>query len=57
LVVARFDLAWVGRAARAGKEAGLAVQEIDLSDSPYPEEPAREALARAYSELDSKFSQ
>ncbi|MGH8957347.1 MAG: MBL fold metallo-hydrolase [Acidimicrobiia bacterium] len=57
LVVARFDLAWVGRAAKEGKMGGLTVEEIDLSDSPYPEEPAREALARAYSELDSKFSQ
>ena len=57
LVVARFDLSWVGRAARAAKSAGLAVEEVDLSDSPYPEETAREALARAYSELDSKFSQ
>ncbi len=57
LVVARFDLAWVGRAAQAGKAAGLRVEEIDLGDSPYPEEPAREALTRAYSELDSKFSQ
>ncbi|MGH8925490.1 MAG: MBL fold metallo-hydrolase [Acidimicrobiia bacterium] len=57
LVVARFDLAWVGRAAAAGRAAGKAVEEIDLGDSPYPEETAREALARAYSELDSKFSQ
>lgn len=57
LVVARFDLAWVGRAAKAGRAAGKSVEEIDLSDSPYPEETAREALARAYSELDSKFSQ
>ncbi|HJU52237.1 MAG TPA: MBL fold metallo-hydrolase [Acidimicrobiia bacterium] len=57
LVVARFDLAWVGRAAKAGKAAGLGSEEIELDDSPYPEETAREALARAYSELDSKFSQ
>jgi hypothetical protein len=57
LVVARFDLAWVGRAAKAGRAAGRSVEKIDLGDSPYPEETAREALTRAYSELDSKFSQ
>ena len=57
LVVARFDLAWVGRAAKAGRATGKSVEEIDLGDSPYPEETAREALSRAYSELESKFSQ
>jgi glyoxylase-like metal-dependent hydrolase (beta-lactamase superfamily II) len=57
LVVARFDLSWVARAAETSRDSGLSVEEIDLRDSPYPEETTRIALARAYSELDSKFSQ
>ena len=32
-------------------DAGLAVDEIDLKGSPYPEDSAREALERAYLEL------
>ena len=62
LVVTRFDLGWIARQAQQAFAAGLAADEIDLTGSPYPEEPAREALARAYSELEesgsaSKFSQ
>jgi glyoxylase-like metal-dependent hydrolase (beta-lactamase superfamily II) len=51
LVMSRFDLAWVARTARQGIAAGLALDDLSLAGSPYPEEPAREALARAYSEL------
>ena len=61
LVMARFDLAWVARTAQAGKAAGGAVADLDLAGSPYPEEYARVALARAYAELsgssEGKFSQ
>lgn len=51
LVVARFDLAWIGRSAKAAKTSGRDVGEIDLTGSPYPEETTRLALSRAYSEL------
>ena len=55
LAMSRFDLAWIGRTARKGISKGLSIEELDLAGSPYPEEPARIALGRAYSEL--KFSQ
>lgn len=57
LVVARFDLSWIARTAEAAHREGRPVPDIDLSDAPYPEATARAALERAYSELDSKFSQ
>ena len=64
LVVSRFDLGWIGRRAREGLAKGLAVSEVDLKDSPFPEFAAREALERAYLELGgsdsssvAKFSQ
>jgi glyoxylase-like metal-dependent hydrolase (beta-lactamase superfamily II) len=52
LVVMRFDLGWIARQARAAMSAGLAVGEIDLAGSPYPEAYVREALERAYLELE-----
>jgi glyoxylase-like metal-dependent hydrolase (beta-lactamase superfamily II) len=55
LAMSRFDLAWVVRTARAGISAGKEVADLSLEGSPYPEEPARIALSRSYSEL--KFSQ
>ena len=62
LVVARFDLGWIARQAQKAWSAGRPVEKIDLTDSPYPDESAREALERAYLELEesgpgSKFSQ
>ena len=62
LVVARFDLGWVARQAREAFSTGRACAEIDLKGSPYPEAVAREALQRAYAEVEgsgsaSKFSQ
>lgn len=55
LVMSRFDLAWLARTAREGVSKRKQVQELDLSGSPYPEEPAREALSRAYSELSKAY--
>ncbi|MGH8927718.1 MAG: MBL fold metallo-hydrolase [Acidimicrobiia bacterium] len=57
LVVARFDLGWIADQARRARTAGLALEQIALDGAPYPEDYTRDALARAYSELDSKFSQ
>ena len=57
LVVSRFDLAWVARTAQTGRETGIDWGDIDVDDSPWPEETTRSALERAYLELDSKFSQ
>ncbi len=51
IVVSRFDLGWIARQARLSLDAGLGVEEIDLSGSPYEEYYAREALKRAYLEL------
>lgn len=55
LAMSRFDLAWIVRTARTGISKGMSIEELGLAGSPYPEEPARIALGRAYSEL--KFSQ
>lgn len=59
LVVTRFDLAWIARTATEAWEAGRSIDGIDIADSPYPADVTAEALARAYSELESssKFSQ
>lgn len=51
VVVSRFDLGWIAHQARLSLDAGLDVEEIDLSGSPYEENYAREALERAYLEL------
>ncbi|MGI8516853.1 MAG: MBL fold metallo-hydrolase [Acidimicrobiia bacterium] len=58
LVMSRFDLAWIARTARAGIERGTPVEELALDGAPYPEEPARDALSRAYAELEpERFTQ
>ncbi len=51
LVVARFDLGWIAQHARVGISGGLAVDQINLEGSPYPEDAVRQALERAYLEL------
>lgn len=51
LAMSRFDLAWIARTAKAGADRGESAAEVSLEGSPYPEEPARIALSRAYSEL------
>jgi len=53
LVVTRFDLGWIARQAQAAVAEGRPVEDIDLTDGPYPEESLREALGRAYPELAS----
>lgn len=53
LVVTRFDLGWLGDLARQSYAEGRALAQIDTAGSPYPPEVTREALARAYEELDS----
>jgi glyoxylase-like metal-dependent hydrolase (beta-lactamase superfamily II) len=53
LVVSRFDLGWITRQAQQAVARGVAADQIDLTDSPYPMESAREALARARAELTS----
>lgn len=52
LVVTRFDLGWIARQARQAVSAGLAADQIDLNESPYPEDYVREALGRAYLEME-----
>jgi glyoxylase-like metal-dependent hydrolase (beta-lactamase superfamily II) len=54
LVVSRFDLGWIGNLARQSRAEGRALPSVDLAGSPYPEVVTREALVRAYAELDSK---
>ncbi|MBA3360595.1 MAG: MBL fold metallo-hydrolase [Actinobacteria bacterium] len=54
LVMSRFDLAWIVRTARAGIERGTAVEDLALDGAPYPEEPVRLALSRAYAELEPR---
>ena len=55
----REQLLWLADTARVASAHGLAVDDIDLTGAPYPEQTCREALRRAYDELSSsrKFSQ
>jgi glyoxylase-like metal-dependent hydrolase (beta-lactamase superfamily II) len=54
VVVTRFDLSWLAHAAEEAWTRGVRVEEVDLAGAPYPEEVTREAIARAYSELESR---
>ncbi|HUO45432.1 MAG TPA: MBL fold metallo-hydrolase [Acidimicrobiia bacterium] len=55
----REQLLWLADTARVASAHGLAVNEIDLTGAPFPDDTCREALQRAYDELSSsrKFSQ
>lgn len=53
VVVTRFDLAWIARTAEEAWKAGRAAAQINFKAAPYPEDVAREAISRAYSELAS----
>ncbi|HEY7565164.1 MAG TPA: MBL fold metallo-hydrolase [Acidimicrobiia bacterium] len=54
IVVTRFDLSWIARAAEDAWKRGIQVDEVDLAGAPYPEDVTRTAIARAYSELESR---